>query len=76
MTICIIEYFDLMTLFLYLNHGLHAEVNGQGEAGDENARNTNKEAPAEPAAKPEVPGPGSNAGEPDGTDSDDSDDSM
>ncbi|XWS71062.1 hypothetical protein CRYUN_Cryun03dG0104600 [Craigia yunnanensis] len=55
---------------------LDAEVNGQGEAGDENARSTNKKAPAETAAKPEVPGPVSNGGEPDGTDSDDSDDSM
>ncbi|XWS58037.1 hypothetical protein CRYUN_Cryun08bG0000800 [Craigia yunnanensis] len=57
-------------LFLYLNHGLHVEVNGQGEAGDENARNANKKALVAPAAKPEVPGPGGNAGEPDGTDSD------
>ncbi|XWS73428.1 hypothetical protein CRYUN_Cryun02cG0127400 [Craigia yunnanensis] len=47
-----------------------------GQAGDENARNANKKAPAAPAAKPEVPGPGVNAGEPDRTDSDDSDDSM
>ncbi|XP_022754359.1 transcription initiation factor TFIID subunit 7-like isoform X2 [Durio zibethinus] len=58
---------------------LDAEANGQGEAGDENARNANTKAPvaaAAAAAKPEVSGPGGNAGEPDGTDSDDSDDSM
>ncbi|XVF04540.1 hypothetical protein REPUB_Repub05bG0092600 [Reevesia pubescens] len=55
---------------------LDSEVNGQGIAGDENARNANKKAPAAPATKPEVPGTGGNAGEADGTDSDDSDDSM
>ncbi|TYJ20733.1 hypothetical protein E1A91_A08G016500v1 [Gossypium mustelinum] len=53
-----------------------ADVNGQGDAGDENARNANKKAPPAAAAKPEVPDTGGNAGEPDGSDSDDSDDSM
>ncbi|KAG4185933.1 hypothetical protein ERO13_A08G011300v2 [Gossypium hirsutum] len=55
---------------------LDADVNGQGDAGDENARNANKKAPPAAAAKPEVPDTGGNAGEPDGSDSDDSDDSM
>ncbi|KAK9002533.1 hypothetical protein V6N11_025207 [Hibiscus sabdariffa] len=57
---------------------LDADVNGQGEAGDENARNPSKKAPPAAAAKPEVPDTGgnSNAGEPDGSESDDSDDSM
>ncbi|XP_022753520.1 transcription initiation factor TFIID subunit 7 [Durio zibethinus] len=55
---------------------LDAEVNGQGEAGDDNARNSNKKAPPAPATKAEAPGTGGNAGEPDGTDSDDSDESM
>lgn len=63
-------------MFLCLNHGLHADVNGQGDAGDENARNANKKAPPAAAAKPEVPDAGGNAGEPDGSDSDDSDDLM
>ncbi|TYI12836.1 hypothetical protein ES332_A08G016400v1 [Gossypium tomentosum] len=55
---------------------LDADVNGQGDAGDENARNANKKAPPAAAAKPEVPDTGGNAGEPFGSDSDDSDDSM
>ncbi|XP_039048474.1 transcription initiation factor TFIID subunit 7-like [Hibiscus syriacus] len=55
---------------------LDADVNGQGEAGDENARNTNKKAPPAAATKPEVPDTGGNAGEADGSESDDSDDSM
>ncbi|GMJ00880.1 TBP-associated factor 7 [Hibiscus trionum] len=46
------------------------------EAGDENARNTSKKAPPTAAAKLEVPDTGGNAGEPDGSESDDSDDSM
>ncbi|KAE8660329.1 Transcription initiation factor TFIID subunit 7 [Hibiscus syriacus] len=46
------------------------------EAGDENARNTNKKAPPAAATKPEVPDTGGNAGEADGSESDDSDDSM
>ncbi|KAL4384300.1 hypothetical protein GQ457_15G028990 [Hibiscus cannabinus] len=74
---CMICVF-LIWLFLCLNHVLHADVNGQGEAGDENARNPSKKAPPAAAAKPEVPDTGgnSNAGEPDGSESDDSDDSM
>ncbi|XP_039064105.1 transcription initiation factor TFIID subunit 7-like [Hibiscus syriacus] len=53
-----------------------ADVNSQGEAGDENARNTNKKAPPAAATKPEVPDTGGNAGEADGSESDDSDDSL
>ncbi|WRX33016.1 hypothetical protein QQP08_025503, partial [Theobroma cacao] len=63
-------------LCLYLNDGVHAEGNGQGEAVDEDARNANKKAPTAPATKPEVPGTGGNAGEAYGSDSDDSDDSI
>ncbi|OMO57860.1 TAFII55 protein, conserved region [Corchorus olitorius] len=52
-------------------------TNGQAEAGDENARNSNKKTPPAPPTKPEeVPDTGGNAGEQEGSDSDDSDDSM
>ncbi|OMO81038.1 TAFII55 protein, conserved region [Corchorus capsularis] len=52
-------------------------TNGQAEAGDENARNSNKKTPPAPATKPEeVPDTGGNAGEQEGSESDDSDDSM
>ncbi|KAK8494470.1 hypothetical protein V6N12_018131 [Hibiscus sabdariffa] len=71
---CMICVF-LIWLFLCLNRVLHADANGQG--GDESARNSNKKAPpAAAATKPEVPDTGGNAGEPEGSESDDSDDSM
>ncbi|CAL5414066.1 unnamed protein product [Camellia sinensis] len=52
------------------------EVAGQEEGGEENARSTSKKATPAPAAKPDVPDTGGNAAEPEGSDSDDSDDSI
>uniref|UniRef100_A0A5B7B4P1 Putative transcription initiation factor TFIID subunit 7 n=2 Tax=Davidia involucrata TaxID=16924 RepID=A0A5B7B4P1_DAVIN len=52
------------------------EVAEQEEDGDENARNASKKAAPTPAAKPDVPETGANAGEPDRSDSDESDDSI
>ncbi|CAL5347983.1 unnamed protein product [Camellia sinensis] len=49
---------------------------GQEEGGEENARNMSKKATPAPAAKPDVPDTGGNAAEPEGSDSDDSDDSI
>ncbi|THF94778.1 hypothetical protein TEA_007166 [Camellia sinensis var. sinensis] len=67
----------LLILLLFLDpSGLHVEVAGQEEGGEENARNTSKKATPAPAAKPDVPDTGGNAAEPEGSDSDDSDDSI
>ncbi|XP_059628786.1 transcription initiation factor TFIID subunit 7 [Cornus florida] len=52
------------------------EMAEQEEVGDGNARNASKKPAPTPAAKPDVQDTGTNAGEPDGSDSDDSDDSI
>lgn len=64
-----------------LSYGLHLQHVGQAEDGGINARsNASKKAMAPPpAAKPDVPDGGGNVTEPprsDGSDSDESDDSM
>ncbi|KAL3633405.1 transcription initiation factor TFIID subunit 7 [Castilleja foliolosa] len=46
------------------------------EYGDESARNAGKKVVSTPLAKPDVPETGTVGGEPDGSDSDESDDSM
>ncbi|PIN11834.1 hypothetical protein CDL12_15559 [Handroanthus impetiginosus] len=46
------------------------------EYGEETARNASKKVVATPAAKPDVPETGTVGGEPDGSDSDESDDSI
>ncbi|KAI3450895.1 hypothetical protein Pfo_007560 [Paulownia fortunei] len=46
------------------------------EYGDENARNASKKVVSTPSAKPDVPETGTVGGEPDGSDSDESDDSI
>ncbi|KAA8549658.1 hypothetical protein F0562_001324 [Nyssa sinensis] len=48
----------------------------QEEDGDEDARNASKKAAPTPAAKPDVPETGTNAGEAERSDSDESDDSI
>lgn len=52
------------------------EVAEQEKSGDANARNANKQPAPAPVAQPEVPEGGANAGEPDRSDSDESDDSV
>ncbi|KAK9273552.1 hypothetical protein L1049_018362 [Liquidambar formosana] len=54
----------------------NVDVEVGDEDGDENARNASKKAAPKPAAKPDVPETGTNAGEPDRSDSDESDDSL
>lgn len=66
----------MSTVFLYAlildARALHVEVNG-----DENARSKSKKpAPPAPPPKPDVPAARANAVEPDGSDSDESDDSV
>ncbi|KAI8566996.1 hypothetical protein RHMOL_Rhmol02G0086700 [Rhododendron molle] len=66
----------MSTVFLYAlildARGLHVEVEG-----DENARSKSKKAsPPAPPPKPDVPAARANAVEPDGSDSDESDDSV
>ncbi|KAM7523151.1 hypothetical protein LguiA_013053 [Lonicera macranthoides] len=57
--------------------GLHVEVAEQEEGGEGNARgNASKKAAPAPVAKPEVSEAGTNAGEPERSDSDESDDSI
>ncbi|PON83606.1 TAFII55 protein, conserved region [Trema orientale] len=56
--------------------GLHVEVAEQEKSGDANARNANKQPAPAPVAQPDVPEAGANAGEPDRSDSDESDDSV
>lgn len=46
------------------------------EYGDEHARNANKKVAFAPVAKPNAPEAGTVGGEPDGSDSDETDDSM
>lgn len=53
-----------------------AEAAAQEEDGDENARNPGKKPAPAPKAKPDTPDPVINAGEADGSDSDESDDSI
>lgn len=50
--------------------------NIDGEDGDENARNANKKALPAPVPKPDVPERATKSGEPDRSDSDESDDSL
>ncbi|XP_059593303.1 transcription initiation factor TFIID subunit 7 [Vitis vinifera] len=52
------------------------EVAEQEEDGDEHARNASKKSAPAPIPKPDVPEAGANAGEPDRSESDESDDSM
>ncbi|KAJ0810416.1 putative TAFII55 protein region [Helianthus annuus] len=52
------------------------EMGEQEEVGDGSARNARKKAAPAPPSKPSVSGAGTNAGEPERSDSDESDDSM
>ncbi|KAJ0612345.1 putative TAFII55 protein region [Helianthus annuus] len=52
------------------------EMGEQEEVGDGSARNARKKAAPAPPSKPSVSGAGANAGEPERSDSDESDDSM
>ena len=47
-----------------------------GEYGDEAARNASKKVASAPLAKPDAPEAGTAGGEPDGSDTDETDDSM
>ncbi|XP_057540115.1 transcription initiation factor TFIID subunit 7 isoform X2 [Amaranthus tricolor] len=53
-----------------------AEQTAQDEDGDENVRNASKKPAPTPKAKADTPDPGNNAGEADGSDSDESDESI
>ncbi|KAE9452846.1 hypothetical protein C3L33_15259, partial [Rhododendron williamsianum] len=71
-----IDILGMSTVFLYAlildARALHVEVDG-----DENARSKSKKAaPPAPPPKPDVPAARANAVEPDGSDSDESDDSV
>lgn len=52
------------------------EAAEQEEEGDENARGATKKAAPQPVAKDDIPETVTNAGEPDRSDSDESDDSV
>ncbi|KAI3791285.1 hypothetical protein L2E82_05008 [Cichorium intybus] len=54
----------------------HMDMTEQDEVGEGSARNTTKKAVATPAAKPDVSEAGTNAGEPERSDSDESDYSI
>lgn len=54
----------------------HVEAAEPEEDGDEHARNATKKPAPAPIPKTDVPEAGANAGEPDRTESDESDDSM
>lgn len=56
--------------------GSHVEVTEQEKDGDANARNSNKNPAPTPVVQPNVPEAGTNVGEPDRSDSDESDDSV
>lgn len=55
---------------------LHVEAAEQEKVGDAKAGNAGKRPSPTPATKPDVPESGTNAGEPDRSDSDESDDSV
>ncbi|XP_019154501.1 PREDICTED: transcription initiation factor TFIID subunit 7 [Ipomoea nil] len=55
---------------------IDAEVPEQEEDGEENARNASKKAAPKPATKPDVPEAGATGGEPERSDSEESDDSI
>lgn len=57
-------------------NGSHAEVAEQDEDGEGNARNVSRKPVPAPVAKTDALEAGTNAGEPDRSDSDESDDSM
>lgn len=59
-----------------LTEELRVEMAEPEEYGDENARNASKKVVSTPLAKPDAPEAGTVGGEPDGSDSDESDDSM
>ena len=64
------------TLSVCLDWNLRAEQTAQDEDGDENVRNASKKPAPTPKAKADTPDPGNNAGEADGSDSDESDESI
>ncbi|RVX12813.1 hypothetical protein CK203_009828 [Vitis vinifera] len=69
--------FEILLASKELNIGSsHVEVAEQEEDGDEHARNASKKSAPAPIPKPDVPEAGANAGEPDRSESDESDDSM
>ncbi|WJZ88445.1 hypothetical protein VitviT2T_007743 [Vitis vinifera] len=69
------ENVDILVLLTSL-FSSHVEVAEQEEDGDEHARNASKKSAPAPIPKPDVPEAGANAGEPDRSESDESDDSM
>ncbi|TQE02064.1 hypothetical protein C1H46_012383 [Malus baccata] len=59
-----------------LNISSHVEAAEQEKDGDGNARNASKKPVEEPVSQPDVPEAATNAGDPDRSDSDESDDSI
>lgn len=55
---------------------IRAEAAPQDEDGEENTRNVSKKPAPTPKAKADTPDPGNNPGEADGSDSDESDESI
>ncbi|KAK9058545.1 hypothetical protein SSX86_023387 [Deinandra increscens subsp. villosa] len=69
------ENFDILSCWLFA-YFPQAQLHKQDEAGDESARNARKKTAPAPTAKPSILEAGTNAGEPERSDSDESDDSM
>ncbi|RXH85343.1 hypothetical protein DVH24_042111 [Malus domestica] len=67
---------DILTYYVSLLSCSHVEAAEQEKDGDGNARNASKKPVEEPVSQPDVPEAATNAGDPDRSDSDESDDSI